>query len=316
MSMMKRWMAGTLAMVMTATAGAAWAGDEGADDEWASDPVEQQALNAMRAYDQAQNQAAKAAPLAARCVRIADKAIKAKGAAFLVVLGGGKDFTTERVLPDGSREIVAKLGDLRKYCATAEQGSWALAAAGAAENALGVYKEWLGPKAIADQGERENQMGLIAKAAQRCSAAVKGALAAGVPADRELEVDGDDIALGELEARACKPLAEAIAKLQAEVAARREAIIAPFRKALKGDKLALVLEREMWAPGFAYGKGCRELKGAADFARASTWYEILIDTNGLLPRWTTRAYIFKGDKLTGKKERTGRGSDAPSKACP
>ncbi len=316
MSMMKQWMAGTLAMVMAATAGAAWAGKEGADDEWASEPIERQAVKGMEAYDQAQNQAALAAPLAARCVRIADKAIKAKGSAFLVVLAGGADFATDRVKPDGSREIVAKLGDLRKYCATAAEASWVTGAELAAKQAMGVYDEWLGPDASADQAERENQMGTIADAAKRCSAAVQGALAAGVPGSRELSVRGDKIALGDLEAHACKPLAEAIAKLQAEVAARREAIIAPFRKALKGDKLALVLEREMWAPGFAYGKGCRELKGAADFARASTWYEILIDTNGLLPRWTTRAYIFKGDKLTGKKERTGRGSDAPSKACP
>ena len=49
MSMMKRWMAGTLATVMAATAGAAWAGKEGADDEWASEPLERQAVKGMEA---------------------------------------------------------------------------------------------------------------------------------------------------------------------------------------------------------------------------------------------------------------------------
>ena len=202
MSMMKQWMAGTLAMVMAATAGAAWAGKEGADDEWASEPIERQAVKGMEAYDQAQNQAALAAPLAARCVRLADKAIKAKGAAFLVVLAGGADFATDRVLPDGSREIVAKLGDLRKYCASAADASWVTGAELAAKQAMGVYDEWLGPDASADQAERENQMGTIADAAKRCSAAVQGALAAGLPGSRELSVRGDKIALRDLEAHA------------------------------------------------------------------------------------------------------------------
>ncbi len=45
-------------------------------------------------------------------------------------------------------------------------------------------------------------------------------------------------------------------------------------------------------------------------------YEILVDTSGIQPRWTTRAYKFKGDKRAGNQERSGWGNDAPSSGCP
>lgn len=310
----------TLTMTMALAAPASGKDKQaGTDDEWADQPIELQAKNALFAMEGADNYANKreGGPFAARCVRLTSAAISARGADFLVVFSAGVllPFTRDRVLADGSREVVGKLGDMKKYCEDQARKLWVGDASAGVRDALGITDRWFGADAEHDEDEVRNQLSVLAMSAQSCSDSVKGALAAGLPPSTELALANGKLPLGEAEARACKPLADAIARQQELFEAREEAERAPFKKLLRGDKLKLVLDKYLWKYG-AYVKGCRQIDDAAAFARASTWYEIMLDESGLQPRWITRALIFKGDKLVGEKTRTGVGRTPPSKGCP
>lgn len=168
-----------------------------------------------------------------------------------------------------------------------------------------------GDKDEHDIRERNDRLDLFLEAAETCSASVKEALKVAPPSSavhlyhREIKLaDGEAI---------CDRLRVATKKAIEEAKAAEEARLAPFKKALKGDRLSLWMKYQQ---GF-HGPGCRAITTPAQLAKAKSWYIILEDDSGVVYRWTTRQYSFKGDKLVvSAKERTGTGRNPPSKACP
>jgi len=144
--------------------------------------------------------------------------------------------------------------------------------------------------------------------ARHCNEAVDAAEAVGVPASAKVGTT----TFGKARATYCEPIDAKVAAILAAKQAAWEAQMAPYTKALKGDKLDLVMK---WGPDW-YGKGCKLLRTAKQLAKAKVWYAISVDTSGVEPRWTTRAYQFKGNALKGTKDRSGWGNDAPAKGCP
>lgn len=206
----------------------------------------------------------------------------------------------------------APISAIEKYCADVAVRAVVHVGLAGLEETL-THAAQLHQEYFVDGGDPADNWYNLEAVAKKCPAAVDAALAKGIPASQRLELGGKltAITLGQAKADVCGPLVAAVGKVQAQQRAAEEARLAPFKKSLKGDKLALVLSRGTdW-----YGKGCR-LMSVAQMAKATTWYEILVDTSGIQARWTTRAYKFKGDKRAGNKERSGWGNDAPSSGCP
>lgn len=182
-------------------------------------------------------------------------------------------------------------------------------------DAITAYDSWFGPDAGREPQEVVDQSNaILLSMAADCSTAVKAALDGGVDPDREL-VARYNAAVGKLRdaEAACEKLRAAAQGAIDAAAVAAEAHLVPYKKALKGDKLALWMH---YQEGF-YGKGCKSMTKPAALAKAKVWYKIVIDDNGIVPRWTTRQYKFKGNKLVvDGKERTGQGSFPPSKGCP
>jgi hypothetical protein len=155
-----------------------------------------------------------------------------------------------------------------------------------------------------DVNERSEWLPTLVTYADRCSASVKKALQV-APPSTEMALWHRTITLGEGEV-VCD-------RLRVAVKNQLEEELGPWKKALKGDRLTLWMKYQQ---GF-YGPGCKSISKPAQLAKAKSWYIILEDDSGVVYRWTTRQYSFKGDKLVvNGKERTGTGRNPPSKACP
>jgi hypothetical protein len=313
MTKQTKWTATMCAVVLAAALGAARA-DDVSDDEWKDQSPEKQLGHAVDSVTYAIMRGGDLVPKAERCVRFADRLIKSKGETYEVDVNWNLEAKGTHVKSPGDTTMVASVGAIKDKCTDVAVETRMRDVRHEASEARKAYGYWFGREVAED--DLRNSLGMLADSAKACMAAVDTVLASGVAPARPVTVDDDEpIALSEIKAHYCAPLADAIKKKNDAIAAEMEALIAPYRKALKGDKLDLLLRRELWSME-TFGKGCRTLHGPADFAKAKVWYEILVDDNGVLPVWTTRAYIFKGDKLSGQKERRGRGSNPPSSACP
>jgi len=203
----------------------------------------------------------------------------------------------------------------------------ARAATGAGRGAV-----WIGELALGDKSPKAGDLHLMTFAveeARTCSARVAEAIAAGVPRDRVLDfyhydarIEGAKregastfIALGELDAKVCKPAFDGAGAAVKKILAAEAAKYAPFLKALGGDKLKTFKERKLL--GYVVrGPGGRELTTPEDFRDAAAWYTCGLDTTGTWPTWSVDGWKWKGMKLAGKYSKSGIGSDYPRGVFP
>jgi len=155
---------------------------------------------------------------------------------------------------------------------------------------------------------------------KECDKAAVGAASEGMPLDTKFTLESYDnekveMTLKETKEKVCGLLAKEAKRVLEASAKAYAASMAPYRAALKGDKLAMF---EKYGPSASlYGSGCRLLDSPSDYANAPVWYDVLLDDRDwLLPRWTVRGYKFKGMSSSGSYEKSGIGVDAPAAACP
>jgi hypothetical protein len=148
-------------------------------------------------------------------------------------------------------------------------------------------------------------------ARDRCTAAADAALAKEVPASQPVKTDTVELTLGEVKEKGCDAVLGAMKQTQDAVTAAKDAEFAPYRKALKGDKLKLFMDRNM-IHFRVYGPGGRELATPAALARADVWFEG-INTRTRL-HWAMKRFQFKNGKLVSETRVTGSGPMPPSKA--
>jgi hypothetical protein len=163
---------------------------------------------------------------------------------------------------------------------------------------------------------------LAMPAVNDCDKATAAAKAGGVASTTPIKFDvyssalTSPLPLGEIQAKICTPARKVVeAALKAMQSADDEKL-APYRKALSGDKLAL-WEKYCKTGASTYGKGRRELTTPAQFAKAPAWYWYTRDNSGIVPRWEVTGYRFKGmKKVGGVYKKSGTGNDPPGSAFP
>jgi tetratricopeptide (TPR) repeat protein len=144
----------------------------------------------------------------------------------------------------------------------------------------------------------------------KCNEAVDKALSTGISKKTNIELNtGDSVTLGTAKKDVCARLSAAIDSAQAEIDARveaaRQAELAPYKKALKGDKLRLLDEYNLFRI-YIYGKGGETLSTPKELAKAKLWF--IVSTSNHDTKWTMRRYQFSGHKL--EKESTKHGPGA------
>jgi hypothetical protein len=150
-----------------------------------------------------------------------------------------------------------------------------------------------------------------------CKKGVAAALAAGILPGEKLTVGKVTVTLGQADATICSKLETEVERLRAELAAKleaeKQAKLAPFKKVLKGDKMRTYEQYGMYDLRI-YGVKGYELSTPDDFRTAAVWFMVL---NGEDDRgrttWILRRLKFSGNKLRGETEKTGLGSEPPSK---
>jgi hypothetical protein len=199
------------------------------------------------------------------------------------------------------------------------------AATGAGKGAV-----WIGEFAVKSPKIVDlHLMTYAAEEAKSCSARVAEALAAGAAADAPIEFyhydakiegaarDGasSTLPLGDVDAKVCKPalaLADGAVK---SILAAAAAALAPYLKALSGDKLKIFKARGLL--GYVVrGPGGRVLTTPEDFRDATAWYTCGLDSTGAWPTWSVDGWRFKGMKLDGKYSKSGVGTDYPRGVFP
>jgi len=145
----------------------------------------------------------------------------------------------------------------------------------------------------------------------KCTAAVDKALERKINKQASLETEYGTMTLAEAKEKGCGPIGALIAKAQSAGQAAQDARFAPWKKALKGDKIKTFLGKKM-IHFRVYTKRGKQLNTPADFAKASVWFEVL--RSGHPRKWRMKRFAFRGNKLVSTKVIEGRGRKAPSKA--
>lgn len=166
----------------------------------------------------------------------------------------------------------------------------------------------------------EADIALLTGPAEDCAVAVEQALTAyKLPASTPLKVtDKVTVKLGDANAQVCQKLVTETARVRAEWKARieaaRQAKLAPFKAAVKGDKLRIIEEEHLYEIS-GYGKGGVEMDSPAEYKKASLIFIVMsFEGNDGRTHWRLRRYQFRGDKLVKTTETTGRGDSPPTKA--
>jgi hypothetical protein len=154
--------------------------------------------------------------------------------------------------------------------------------------------------------------------ANQCATLADSAVAYGNPPEAEVKLAKSTVKLGDFKATVCEPVRAAAQKIMDAAAAERDAAMAPFRKLLKGDKLA-VWEETFGLDARGTGVGGVDLETPEDFAKANVWFTSYSGEDGgcaVGSSWHLYRYKFKGSKLVGGKptEKTGCGTSPPAKA--
>jgi hypothetical protein len=139
-----------------------------------------------------------------------------------------------------------------------------------------------------------------------CNAAIAKATAAGVTASATVELrHAGRVAVGEARARICDALSAAAQAVLAVEDAKLEQQLAPYKAALKGDRLRTFLDRKMLFDTI-YGRGGAVLDTPAKLAGAGAWFIVLEGDAGLGFKYVTvRRYAWSKNKLAGVTERRG-----------
>jgi hypothetical protein len=176
---------------------------------------------------------------------------------------------------------------------------------------LAYFETWV--ENIKKQGDQRTAARVALDDAKKCRAEVDAALAAGVPADAPIKLKAETIQLGAAKAKVCDAVAGSGQGVIDTENAKLEAKQAPYRKALTGDKLNLILN--LWGDSF-YGVGGAPLDTPDKLAAASAWFGLLTwEGEDGKTHWTVRKYAFKGDKAIGNAtERSGCCDSPPSGA--
>jgi hypothetical protein len=163
---------------------------------------------------------------------------------------------------------------------------------------------------------------LAMPAVTQCEKATAAALAGGAASKAAVKFDvyqsqlTSPLPLGEIQAKVCGPARKVVEGALKKMQSADDEKLAPFRKALSGDKLA-TWEKYCKTGASTYGKGGRELTTPAQFAKAPAWYWYTRDKSGIVPRWEVSGYRFKGmKKVGGVYKKSGTGNDPPASAFP
>jgi len=206
---------------------------------------------------------------------------------------------------------VAPMQEAQTYCRELAARPNALQLTGVLQGADG----WLG-KASRVQADASAKTGLdnqaraeadaMAAQVEPCRAAIAKALSAGVAPTTTLELKtAGSIALADADAKVCTALDSAAKAIVAIEDAKLEKLLAPYKAALKGERLKTFIDRKMIFDD-VYGPGGSRLDTPKKLATARAWFIVLSGDVGLgLKTVTVRRYKWSGNKLGGVAERTG-----------
>ena len=154
--------------------------------------------------------------------------------------------------------------------------------------------------------DARNEAEAMEKQVEPCRAAVDAALAAGVTSDHEVQLRTlGKVSIGDAKAKVCDALAAASKAIMEIEVKKLEKKLAPYRAALKGEKITTFVDRYMIFDTI-YGKDQSQLDTPAKLAGASAWYILLDGDVGLgFKSITVRRYLWNGNKLGSVKEVTG-----------
>jgi hypothetical protein len=153
---------------------------------------------------------------------------------------------------------------------------------------------------------------------KKCFAAIRWGHEHKLPADTVIDIKGArpmKVTFADANDQLCKLLDDTMREKSEEWAAAQkaaeEALLGPFRKALKGDKISIFESRYMVELD-VYTKGAYAIEKPKEFAKASLWF-IVLNREGDDGRtwWVLRRFAFKGNKLVKESETTGLG-DMPA----
>lgn len=169
-------------------------------------------------------------------------------------------------------------------------------------------------------GKLDMKVTVLRTRVSRCAAPIHLALAQKLPATTPVDTHyAGRIPLGQLEAKVCKPINQRIAALDKAVQTAftvwKARKMAPFKKVLRGDKLRLVDQRELFDM-VVYGRHKRRLRTPRSFRRARVWFFVSTYENGCAVKvcWNVQRLRFRGHRLVRTTHRRGYGAYPPRRA--
>ncbi|MBS1796539.1 MAG: hypothetical protein JSS81_22085 [Acidobacteria bacterium] len=211
---------------------------------------------------------------------------------------------------DDESKFQMSLGEIRALCRRMIKMTGGGVWKGQATEAAQYISIWLKP--LQDGSIDKTQAAVAAKNGKDALAKLDEARANGLADTEELEVFDQTMTVRDAREQIVYIQTE-ISKINDKFVAKEEALYAPFRAALSGDKLALYNSR-MYMAG-VYGAGGRLLKTPAEYAASPVWCEWSVDRNSLVTTWSLGCWHFKGMTRVGDVvNRSGVGSTPPSSA--
>ncbi|MEK6626747.1 MAG: hypothetical protein AABY86_17400 [Bdellovibrionota bacterium] len=169
-------------------------------------------------------------------------------------------------------------------------------------------------KVLAEQQKEGKDTGtttmLIEADAKECLQKVQEALKAGVPNTRVIALDNQDVALKTIHDQ-CASGGKTGAQVASVAKVQEEAKFAPFVKVLSGDKLKVFNETHRIGMK-VYGSGGKILMNPEQFEKATAWFTVGVNRDGLIPQWSLDVYRFNGMNKKEVDTKTGSGEEPPS----
>jgi hypothetical protein len=249
----------------------------------------------------------------AACLKAIDDALAAGGTLENDVQMPHGKFPNVRQIKNefNSWVYVAPLSEGQAYCRTLAAKPDMLQLDGQLQQTDAWIKKSVSVRAAAeattalDNQSRDTAEAMVNQV-EPCRVAVDRAIKAGVAKSTPLELKHvGRVTVGEARVKVCDALTVAAKAILDIEAAKLEKMLAPYKAALKGEKLAKFVEREMIFDTI-YGKGGKMLDTPAKLANAPAWFILMSGDIGLgLKSLTVRRYLWSGNKLKSIKEQTG-----------
>ena len=174
-----------------------------------------------------------------------------------------------------------------------------------------------------DWPQRISQMGkefggpharVAAAAANDCIGSIDKALAGGNQQSTQITLIGDSKMTLSDAREMCVYVRDAANKQAKADVAADEALYAPFRKLLSGDKLN---RYDKWKNRKIYATGGRILTTPESYRDAPVWCSVGVNRSGIIPVWDMDCWRFKGmTQAGGLIKKNGTGDEPPSSAFP